>query len=111
MFIRCAYFTGKPVAGKEAALKKSLQATLAAYMKFEKIRSVQLLIAKEHEEGAPNHYATLQLCFDSEADLQAALATPFRQEMRAHFVDNVFPLFEGVVKHINCDVHELVETR
>ena len=99
------------VAGKEAALKQSLQATLAAYMKFETIRSVQLLIAREHEEGAPNHYATLQLFFDTEADLQAALATLFRQEMRAHFVYAVFPLFERPVQHINYDVDEQVAAR
>lgn len=106
MFMRCAYFVGRPVRGKEAELHARLTDALTMYQGFDKIRSVQLLLAKESEEGAPDIYATLQLCFAEEAELQAALASPFRQQMRAYFVDTVFPPFEGSVKHINHAVSD-----
>jgi hypothetical protein len=106
MFIRCAYLIGKPAQGKDAALHQALQSLLKMYMSFEKIRAVKLLTGREWEDGAPGIYATLELCFDSEADLKAALATPFRQEFRAYFAANVIPLFDGIVKHINYDVLE-----
>lgn len=106
MFIRCAYFAGRPVPGQEKLLRERLTALLKMYVRFENIVSLQLLVAGEAEEGSPGLYATLQLCFKSEADLKAALATPFRQECRAFFLANVLPLFEGTVKHINNDVEE-----
>lgn len=106
MYMRCAYFVGRPVRGKEAEFHSRLNDALKMYMGFEKILSVQLLCGKEFEDGAPDIHATLQLCFDNEADLQAALASPFRQEMRSYFVDTVFPLFDGSVKHINHMVSE-----
>lgn len=106
MFVRCAYFMGHPVAGQEAVLRERLLETLQLYMKFDKIRSVQLLTAQEVEAGAPEIHATLQLVFDSERDLLEALATPYRQQLRAHFAEKILPLFEGTIKHINHAVDE-----
>ena len=106
MFIRCAYLIGKPVAGKEGDLQRALQATLKMYLNFDNIRSIKLLTGRDHEAGAPDIYATLQMCFDSAGDLAAAFEKPFRQEFRAHFAANVMPLFDGIVKHINFDVAE-----
>ena len=106
MFMRCAYFVGQPVASKAAEFQARLDEALKRYMGFERILSAQMLMAREREDGAPNIYATLQLCFRSEADLRAALASPFRTVMRAYFVEQVFPLFEGSVTHINHDVSE-----
>ncbi len=108
MFIRSAYFVGKPFPGKEAEFRQLLQGALKLYMGFKNIRGAQFLEAREVEEGAPAIYATLQLRFDSESDLQAALATPFRQEMRSYFLNSVFPLFDGTAKHINHHVEEQV---
>ncbi len=107
MFMRCAYFLGKPLAGRDAEFHASLQGIMQRYWGFEKIRAVQLLSAREHEEGAPPVYATLQLCFDNEADLQEALTSPYRQALRAQFAETVLPLFEGQVKHINHAVEAL----
>lgn len=108
MFIRSAYFTGRPLPGQEALLHTRLSEVLQMYLQFEKIHSVQLLFAKEIEAGGPELYATLQLCFDNEADLLEALATPYRQTLRAHFASHVIPLFDGTVKHVNHVVEQVV---
>ena len=110
MFIRCAYFVGKPIPGKEAQLRARLAETLGLYMGFDKIRRVQLLSTQAAEEGAPDVFACLQLSFDTEQDLQQALATPYRQQLRAHFAEAVLPLFDGTVKHINHQVSDQVPT-
>ncbi len=106
MFIRCGYLIGKPAPGKADALREGLLKSLKMFMGFEKIRSAKLLSGKDFEDGAPEIYATLELCFDNEADLLAALATPYRQEFRAFFAANVMPNFDGIVKHINQEVAE-----
>lgn len=110
MFIRSAYFTGRPVPGQEDLLHSRLGEVLQMYLGLPKIRAAQLLSAKDIEEGGPNLHATLQLCFDNEADLLAALATPYRQTLRTHFLEQIFPLFEGTVKHVNHAVQERVAT-
>ena len=106
MFIRCGYLIGKPAPGKADALREGLLKALKMFMAFDKIRSAKLLSGKDFEDGAPEIYATLELCFDNEADLLAALATPYRQEFRAFFAAHVMPNFDGIVKHINQDVTE-----
>ncbi len=106
MFMRCAYHIGQPRPGKGDDLQKALRSALKMYMNFERIVSARLLLGRDHEEGAPAIYATLEFWFASEADLHAALDKPYRQEFRTWFAANVTPLFDGVVKHINQDVTE-----
>ncbi len=101
MFVRCAYFTGHPVPGKESQLQAELEAALPMYMDMPHIVSANLLMSREAEEGAPGIHAMLQMEFASPADLEDALKSPARQRLRQHFVDVVFPLFEGSITHIN----------
>lgn len=106
MFMRCAYLIGQAKPGKGDELQKALRSALKMYMGFDRILSARLLVGQDHEEGAPEIYATLEFLFETEADLHAALAKPYRQEFRAWFASNVTPLFEGVIKHINQDTTE-----
>lgn len=106
MFMRCAYLIGQPKQGKGDDLRKALQSALKMYAGFDKLVSARLLLGQDHEEGAPQIFATLEFWFETEADLHAALAKPYRQEFRAWFAANVTPMFEGVIKHINQQVTE-----
>ncbi len=101
MFMRCAYFIGRPVPGQEAELHRRMIDTAGRYLGFPQMRSVQLITSQQKDEGAPDLYATLQLIYDSEQAMHDALALPLRDELRAHFAAQVLPLFEGTVKHIN----------
>ena len=111
MFIRCAYLIGRPLAGHEPQLHDSLLEALRLYGGFDKIRSIRLLTSQDAEDGAPDIYATLELHFASEADLNAAFEKPFRQEFRAWFALHVMPHFSGIVKHANQQVDEQVFKR
>jgi hypothetical protein len=106
MFIRCAYLVGKPRDGHADALRQSLLTALPMYMRFDKIVSIRLLTSQDHEDGAPDIYATLELCFQTEAELWAAFEKPFRQEFKGWFGANVMPHFDGIVRHANQTVDE-----
>lgn len=104
MYVRCGYFIGQPVAGKKAELDAQLHGIVELYRRFPRIRWANMSVADEVDEGAPAIYATIQFCFDSKQDLEAALATPVRQELRTHYANAVLPLFEGTIKHANQTV-------
>lgn len=104
MYVRCGYFIGRPVEGKKDELDAQLRAIVNLYPKFPGIRWANMLIADEVDEGAPAIYATIQFAFDSKEALEAALATPHRQELRAQYAKTVLPLFEGTVLHANQHV-------
>lgn len=111
MYVRCGYFIGQPVDGKKEALDEQLRAVMELYPKFPGIRWAKMLIADEVDEGAPGIYATVQFAFDSKSDLEAALATPSRQEIRGHYARFVLPLFEGTVLHANQHVTTMPDTK
>ncbi|HUH88782.1 MAG TPA: hypothetical protein VL003_12150 [Pusillimonas sp.] len=104
MYVRCGYFIGRPIEGKKEELDTQLKAMMAHYPGFPGIRWAQMLIADEVDEGAPGIYATVQFAFDSKEALEAALATPHRQEVRGHYARSVLPLFDGTVLHANQHV-------
>ncbi|CAM5428506.1 hypothetical protein [Eoetvoesiella caeni] len=108
MYVRCGYFIGQPVQGKKKELDEQLHAVVEMYRRFPGIRWASMLVADEADVGAPAIYATIQFCFDSKAALEAALATPHRQELRAHYANAVMPLFEGSVQHANQAVSNIV---
>ena len=109
MYVRCGYFIGRPIQGKKDELDAQLRAVMDLYPGFPGIRWAHMLIADEVDEGAPDVYATVQFAFDSKEALDAALATPHRQELRAHYARWVLPLFEGTVLHANQHVASMPE--
>lgn len=104
MYVRCGYFIGQPVQGKKKELDEQLHAVVEMYRRFPGIRWASMLVTDEVDDGTPAIYATLQFCFDSKADLETALATPHRQELRTHYANAVLPFFEGTIKHANQEV-------
>jgi len=102
MFVRAAYFIGRPHAGREAALDRQLRDALPMYANMPGCRRVELQRSREAEHGAPaGLFAVLEQTYDDSAALQAALASPQRTRLRAHFTDAVLPLFDGSVAHVN----------
>lgn len=107
MYTRCAYFTGRPRAGREEAFDQRLREGLALYRGLPGLQSAVLHLADEAEPGAPALHAVMELRFADAAAVQAALATPLRQQLRAWFHEQVLPLFDGSVAHINHASAEL----
>ncbi len=107
MYVRCAYFIGRPVAGKQKELDEQLLAVVDLYPGFPGLRWANMMLSKEPDDGTPDIYATVQFCFDSPEALAQALDTPHRQVVRDHYAKHVLPLFEGTIKHVNQEVNSI----
>jgi hypothetical protein len=105
---RYAYFIGQPVEGKAEQFFSHLEQTVAGFSKLPGVKSAQLERPCYFETGAPEIYATVRISFNSLDDIEAALATPERQRLRAEFKANVAPLFEGTISHINYEAKEFI---
>ena len=101
MYTRCAYFTGRPRAGRELDFEQRLREALERYRGLPGLQSALLHLADAAEPGAPALHAVLELRFADAAAVETALATPLRQQLRTWFHEQVLPLFEGSVSHIN----------
>lgn len=103
---RYAYFIGKPVEGKSDEFLEELGAIVRGFSTLPGVRSAQLEKPYYFETDDLAIYATVRISFDSTEDIETALATPERQELRTRFAQRVKPLFDGVVTHINYDSTE-----
>ncbi|WP_050460928.1 hypothetical protein [Herbaspirillum autotrophicum] len=101
MYTRNAFFLGRPVAGTEDKFIAGLEVGTAAYAKLPGVRSARLEFPLEIDAGGPEIFATIRMVFDSSEDIAQALASPQRQAVRATFAENVMPMFEGKVVHVN----------
>jgi len=101
MHIRCAYFEGT-VAPEDRTRFDSFMDTeiMPRLTRMPKVRAVRLLRGEEFQDGAPGIYQTIEQEYDSLADIEAALSSEVRSEMRAKLAE-VMGLFEGRVWHIN----------
>jgi len=103
---RYAYFIGRPAEGKSEQFMQALSAVAAGFATLPGVRSAQLERPYFFESEALDVYAAIRLSFDRPEDIDAALATPERQQLRRQFVEQVLPLFQGVVTHINYSADE-----
>ncbi len=101
MYTRNAFFLGQPAVGAEDRFRAGLKNGTEQYARLPGVRSARLEYPLAKDEGAPDIYATIRMVFESEQDIERALASPERQLVRATFVADVMPLFEGRVAHVN----------
>jgi len=83
-------------AGFDARMRDGV---LPAIARYPGLRRATLRRAAEQEPGAPSVYMTFELWFDDLAAMEAALASPVRQEVRARIAEAMGP-FEGRVYHL-----------
>lgn len=103
---RYAYFIGRPVEGKSELFLQELNAIVAGFSTLPGVRSAQLERPYYFETDDLDIYTTVRISFDTVEDIEAALATTKRQELRAQFTQRVKPLFQGIVTHINYESAE-----
>jgi len=103
---RYAYFIGRPVEGKSEQFLQALSDIVAGFSTLPGVRSAQLERPYYYESDELDIYAAVRISFDGPQDIEAALATPKRQELRAQFAERVKPLFSGIVTHINYNGDE-----
>ncbi|MBM3517637.1 MAG: EthD family reductase [Alphaproteobacteria bacterium] len=104
MYVRCGFFEGE-VASEDRARFDAFWEEIALPLarRLPGIRSARILRGRQYEPDAPRFYQVVELSFGSLADIEAALASPVRAEIRARYAEFA-PLFKGRLTHINCEV-------
>lgn len=100
MLIRSAVLEGSVAeADREAFDCQMRTSVVAAISRYPNIRTVKLRKQVETEEGAPPIYMIFDLVFDDLAAMNAALASPVRQEVRGE-IGKAMQAFKGRVYHL-----------
>ena len=103
MYVRCAYFEGTVAPENRERFNRFFEDEVVPLVaRFPNIRTVRLLRSDWHEDGAPGIYQTMEMTFDSLADVEAALASEPRAENKENTQKSgIMDLFDGRLYHIN----------
>jgi hypothetical protein len=104
MWVRSAYWVGRPKVGAEAALRNAVDKDLVPTLEsLPGVIGARALWARRLENGALPIACQIIIEFPSMADLDRMLASPERAAMRAQ-VPALLEMFEGTVSHIDFEV-------
>lgn len=104
MWVRHGYFIGTVKPENQDKFNAFIDTKARAqWLKFPGLKSLRILRAKWHEDGAPGLYQTIELTFESKDAIDTMLASPERAAMGG-IMSEIMPLFEGYTKHINYEV-------
>lgn len=104
MYIRSAFWIGRPKAGQEAAFKAAIDDELVPAMRrFPGVASVRSLWPEKREDSPPDIALQVLVEFDKREDTELMLASPERAALRPR-VKEVATLFDGKMSHIEYQV-------
>ena len=104
MYVRCAYFQGEVAPADRERFDRFMdEEIMPRLVHMPKVRAIRLLRGRQFEDDGPRFYQTIEQDYDSLADIEAALASEVRGEMR-HKLAEVMPLFTGKLSHTNHEV-------
>jgi uncharacterized protein (TIGR02118 family) len=108
MIIRSAVLEGSVTEANRAAFDRHMRETvLSAIATYPGLREVRLRHPVTAESGAPPVHVVFDLYFDSLTDMDAALASPVRAQVR-ETIAAVMPMFDGRVYHLVMDEREVL---
>src|ERR1044072_7703331 len=102
MIVRSAYLEGDVASGDSAAFDRGCDQVVKAIQSYPCIRAVKLRRLARPEEGAPPVLAIFDLYFDTLEDMDTALASETRQQVRATIAASL-SMFRGRVYHLVLD--------
>lgn len=104
MYVRAGYFEGEIAPQDFERFRAHLeQEVVPLVLKMPGLRDLRILWGREFQDGAPPYVLAIEHAYDSKAAMEAALASPAREAMRAK-LGEVLPLFKGSIRHVNYDV-------
>lgn len=104
MWIRSAFWIGKPHAGQEAAFAQAINAELVPAMRrFPGVSAVRALWPRRREDDPPAIHCQVIVEFASKAELQRMLASEERAALRPRVIAAV-QSFDGTISHIDYEV-------
>ena len=117
MFVRCAYYIGSVKLEDQELFDSYIREVhLPDVANWPLLRGLRLLKnnGQPYEGEVPRIYQCFELSFDTQADMDACMASEERQETRRIAkgdIDRFKGLFPGEVVHVNFEVTEFVRRK
>ena len=103
MWIRSAFWVGRPKAGLEVQFQTLMDGIVVPGLKaLPGVRGAKALWPKVREDNPPDICCQIVVEFDTRADIDRMLASPERLAMRPKVLE-VKALFEGQFSHIDYE--------
>ncbi|WP_417587132.1 EthD family reductase [Pararhodobacter oceanensis] len=100
MIIRSALLLGQVAADRQEDFDRHMREVVVAKIRqYPRILDVTLRKTQASDDGAPEIYMQFDLMFDSLADMDAALASPVRDAVRAEIIAGMGD-FQGRTVHV-----------
>jgi hypothetical protein len=104
MWIRSAFWTGKPRSGQEAAFASAINEELVPALKrLPAVKDAAALWPERLEDSPPLIACQILVYFDDQAGVDTMLASPERLALRDR-VRSVAQMFDGAISHIDYEV-------
>jgi hypothetical protein len=104
MWIRSAFWVGKPKVGTESAFRRELDGLIVPALRaLPGVTDVKALWPERFEDQPPAIACQILVQFSSEAELEKMLASPERHALRPQ-VKALAGRFEGSLSHIDYEV-------
>ena len=104
MYIRSAFWIGKPKAGTERQFRELMDGTVIPAMgRFPGVRTCRALWPATREDNPPDIYCQILVEFDSRAEVERMLVCPERAEVKPKVLE-LRAMFEGSFSHIEYEV-------
>jgi uncharacterized protein (TIGR02118 family) len=117
MFVRCAYYIGTVAPADQEQFDRYIREVhMPDVANWPHLRGLRLLKnnGQPYEGEAPRIYQCFELSFDTQADMDACMASADRQETRRigrQDIDTFKGLFKGEVIHVNFEVTNFPATK
>lgn len=104
MWIRAAFWLGRPVAGNEREFRDLIDTSLIpAFKQLPGVVQAQALWAHRHEPGAPDIACQFLVHFTRFEEIDAMRRSPERAALDP-LIKQVIALFNGAISHIDYEV-------
>jgi hypothetical protein len=103
MWIRSAFWVGRPKAGLEDSFESHMNVTLVPALRaLPGVRDAKALWPRVREDSPPDIACQIVVMFDSRADVDQMLASPERRTLRPKVLDAI-AMFDGQFSHIDYE--------
>lgn len=103
MWVRSAFWVGKPRAGEEARFAEAVNEELVPALRaLPAVRDATAIWPRRLEDSPPDIACQVLVYFDDEAGVDVMLASPERAALRMR-VREIAALFDGAISHIDFE--------
>ncbi|MCZ7676719.1 MAG: EthD family reductase [Roseovarius sp.] len=107
MLTLCAYYEGDvPEPDRDRFDSHVEKIHLPLVARYPGLKSLRYHKGIAWNGAGPDHYLCFELCFETRADFDRAMASDIRNQARAD-LENFVPLFKGTMRHVLYETQDI----